>query len=66
MGVEPRDYDDDDVWKNGGHKQEGKAIHGMARRHHQVGRDVASETEPDGDGQRKLMKLASDTYMYGR
>jgi len=26
----------------------------MARRHHQVGRDVASETEPDGVGQRKL------------
>ena len=51
-----------DVWKNGWHKQEGKTTQGMARRHHQVGQDVASETEPDGVGQRKLMKLASDTY----
>ena len=51
-----------DVWKNGGHKQEGKTTQGMARQHHQVGRDFASETEPDGIEQRKLMKLASDTY----
>src|SRR6218665_1496622 len=46
-----------DIWKNGGQKQEGKATDGMARRHHQVGRDVASETEPDGDGQRKLEEV---------
>src|SRR6218665_94028 len=29
----------------------------MARRHHQVGRYVASETEPDGVGQRKLEEV---------
>src|SRR6218665_1939356 len=29
----------------------------MARRHHQVGRYVASETKPDGVGQRKLEEV---------
>src|SRR6218665_702694 len=29
----------------------------MDRRHHQVGRYVASETEPDGVGQRKLEEV---------
>src|SRR6218665_2068846 len=40
-----------------GHKQERKTTQGMARRHHQVGRDVASGTEPDGVGQRKLKEV---------
>src|SRR6218665_1224971 len=46
-----------DVWKNGWHKQEGKTTQEMARRHHQVGRYVASETEPYGVGQRKLEEV---------
>ena len=46
-----------DVWKNGWHKQERKTTQGMARRHYQVGRDVASETELDGVGQRKLEEV---------
>ena len=46
-----------DVCKNWGCKQEGKTTQGMARRHYQVGRDVASETESDGVGQRKLEEV---------
>src|SRR6218665_3347297 len=46
-----------DVWKNGGHKQERKTTQGMARRHYQVGRDVASETESDSVGQRNLEEV---------
>src|SRR6218665_1674083 len=46
-----------DVWKNGEHKQEGKTTQGMASRHHQVGQDVTSKTEPDGVGQRKLEEV---------
>ena len=54
QNAQQQEYKGADVWKNGGHKQEGKTTQGMARRHHQVGRYVASETEPDGVGQRKL------------